>query len=130
MTQVHEGMSDPGFQMPSNIVTATVCHKSGKRDNGLCSADYRGSALYNEYFAAGTEPSEIDLCDKHTEFGIVVPEDAGGATVDSYVPETQAEETLVEEFGPGFDDNDNSYDNGYVITEPIPPVEINVSPGN
>lgn len=124
MTQVHEGLNDPGFSMPANIITATVCRKSGKRDNGLCSTDYRGSALYNEYFVSGTEPSEIDLCDKHTSMGIVIPPDAGGDTVDSFVPETEPEsETLVEQFGPGY------YHEGDSNLVPLPPVETAIGPG-
>lgn len=64
MTRVHENLPDPGFKQPDSVVTAEICRKSGKLAiPGVCSADQRGSAVYTEYFAAGTVPTEV--CDKH-----------------------------------------------------------------
>ncbi|RGY97132.1 transglycosylase domain-containing protein [Clostridium sp. AM58-1XD] len=64
MTRVHEGMSDPGFPVPDSIETAEICRKSGKLAvSGVCSADPRGSAVYTEYFAKGSVPTEV--CSNH-----------------------------------------------------------------
>lgn len=64
MTRVHEDLSAKDFEKPSNIVTATVCKKSGKLAvSGVCSADPRGSMAYTEYFVEGSEPTET--CDAH-----------------------------------------------------------------
>ena len=65
MTRVHEGLSDPGFTVPDSVETAEICRKSGKLAiPGVCSADPRGNAVYTEYFAKGTVPTEV--CDHHT----------------------------------------------------------------
>lgn len=59
MSQVHEGLENKPFSVPSNIVTATVCSQSGKLPiSGLCDAHLR-----TEYFEDGTVPTEY--CDVH-----------------------------------------------------------------
>lgn len=64
MTRVHEGMSDPGFPVPDSIETAQICRKSGKLAvSGVCTNDPRGNAVYTEYFAKGTVPTEV--CSNH-----------------------------------------------------------------
>ncbi len=64
MTRVHEGMSDPGFPVPDSIETAQICRKSGKLAvTGVCTDDPRGNAVYTEYFAKGTVPT--DVCNNH-----------------------------------------------------------------
>lgn len=64
MTRIHDGMSDPGFTVPDSIETAEICRKSGKLAiSGVCSNDPRGSAVYTEYFAKGTVPT--DVCNNH-----------------------------------------------------------------
>ena len=64
MSRIHEGLPDPGFPQPEGIVTAQVCSKSGKLAiPGVCDCDPRGSMVYTEYFAVGTEPTET--CDHH-----------------------------------------------------------------
>lgn len=69
MTRVHESLSDPGFTVPDSIETAEVCRKSGKLPvSGVCSSDPRGTAVYTEYFAKGTVPTET--CDHHTRVTI------------------------------------------------------------
>lgn len=66
MNRVHEGYSDPGFEVPDSVESAEICRKSGKRAvSGVCTADPRGNAVYTEYFAKGTAPTEV--CDKHVE---------------------------------------------------------------
>ena len=106
MTRVHEGLSDPGFEVPDSIETVQICRKSGKLAvSGVCSADPRGNAVYTEYFAKGTAPTEV--CDKHvavtvcaesgmtptpfcinktTRTCMVLPEGESGTTDDSYFP--------------------------------------------
>lgn len=64
MSRIHEGLEYKDFTQPDGIVTATVCKKSGKLAvEGLCDCDPRGSMVETEYFAAGTEPTEV--CDHH-----------------------------------------------------------------
>ncbi|MBO4337927.1 MAG: transglycosylase domain-containing protein, partial [Lachnospiraceae bacterium] len=59
MEKLHEGKSAKGFEVPSDIVTATVCSKSGKLPiGGICN-----DGTTTEYFAKGTVPTET--CDVH-----------------------------------------------------------------
>lgn len=64
MTRIHEGKPDPGFPVPDSIETAQICRKSGKLAvSGVCTEDPRGNAVYTEYFAKGTVPT--DVCNNH-----------------------------------------------------------------
>lgn len=64
MTRIHEGKPDPGFPMPDSVETAQICRKSGKLAvTGVCTEDPRGNAVYTEYFAKGTVPT--DVCNNH-----------------------------------------------------------------
>ena len=59
MSQIHEDLPSKSFSVPSGIVTATVCARSGKLPiAGLCDGTLR-----TEYFAEGTVPTET--CDVH-----------------------------------------------------------------
>ena len=59
MSQIHDGLEYRDFNMPGNIVTATVCSQSGKLPvEGLCD-----DCLKTEYFAEGTVPTTY--CDVH-----------------------------------------------------------------
>ncbi|MDD3369363.1 MAG: transglycosylase domain-containing protein [Lachnospiraceae bacterium] len=59
MEEVHADLPAASFPVPSGIVTATVCAKSGKLPiAGLCDG-----TLKTEYFAEGTVPTES--CDVH-----------------------------------------------------------------
>lgn len=59
MSKIHEDLPYESFPMPSGIVTATVCSKSGKLPiAGVCDG-----TLVTEYFAEGTVPTET--CDVH-----------------------------------------------------------------
>lgn len=51
------------FNWPDGIVTANVCHKSGKLPLDICAYDPTGKGLYTEYFEEGTVPE--DYCDVH-----------------------------------------------------------------
>lgn len=59
MSRIHEDLPNQSFPVPSGIVTATVCSRSGKLPiAGLCD-----HTLRTEYFAEGTVPTET--CDIH-----------------------------------------------------------------
>lgn len=59
MSKIHEDLPNQSFTVPSGIVTATVCSRSGKLPiDGLCSG-----TLKTEYFAADTVPTET--CNVH-----------------------------------------------------------------
>ncbi|MCM1252964.1 MAG: transglycosylase domain-containing protein [Clostridium sp.] len=59
MSKIHEELPNQSFNIPSGIVTATVCARSGKQPiEGLCN-----ETLKLEYFAEGTVPTET--CDIH-----------------------------------------------------------------
>ena len=59
MSKIHEDLPYSGFSVPSGIVTATVCSRSGKAPiEGLCNG-----TLMSEYFEEGTVPTES--CDVH-----------------------------------------------------------------
>ncbi len=59
MSKIHEELPSESFSVPSGIVTATVCSRSGKLPiAGLCDGTLR-----SEYFAEGTVPSAT--CDVH-----------------------------------------------------------------
>ena len=82
MTRVHEGFADTGFSIPSSVTTAQVCRKSGKLASpGVCENDPRGSAVYTEYFAKGSEPTEV--CDHH---GVTTVCSASGGLPTQYCP--------------------------------------------
>ena len=64
MSRIHEGMEYKEFKMPSGIITAEVCKKSGMpAKQGVCEHDPRGSMLTTEFFAEGTVPE--DECVHH-----------------------------------------------------------------
>ena len=64
MNRIHQNLPGKDFEHPEDIVTATVCKKSGKLAiEGICDQDPRGSQVYEEYFIRGTEPKSS--CDKH-----------------------------------------------------------------
>ena len=59
MSKIHENLENKAFNVPADIVTATVCSQSGKLPiAGMCD-----ETLKTEYFAKGTVPTET--CDVH-----------------------------------------------------------------
>ncbi len=59
MSRIHENLPEASFKKPDDIVTATICSKSGKLPvAGLCDGSKR-----TEYFAKGTVPTET--CNAH-----------------------------------------------------------------
>ncbi len=60
MEQIHAELPNQAFYVPTGVIQYTVCKDSGKAPNpGVCPATSLGS----EYFAVGTEPTEV--CDVH-----------------------------------------------------------------
>lgn len=84
MTRVHEGFADIGFEIPDSVVSAQICRKSGLLAiPGVCEHDSRGSAVYTEYFAEGSVPTE--MCDHHV-LGTICSESGGTPT--EYCPDS------------------------------------------
>ncbi len=66
MKKIHANLQNTDFTKPEGIVQVAVCSKSGLLPiEGVCDCDPRGSMVYTEYFAEGTEPTEY--CDHHTQ---------------------------------------------------------------
>lgn len=114
MSRVHEGLEDPGFTMPSNIVKCSICRKSGLKPLSICTMDPRGSTVRMEYFEDGTQPTEY--CDKHiaTEHGVIIKVPKNSSYTDdkaiSYIRPKEVEESEPEDeintHGPGDDTNE------------------------
>ncbi len=152
MTRVHEGLPDPGFTQPESVVTAPICRKSGKLAvSGVCTNDPRGSAVYTEYFAVGTVPTEY--CDVHTTMTVcsesgklptpycpsttssvcmILPEGENGVTDDSVFSSTgetcdihSADSTIIDPNPEGPGDTDSPLGPGYIPSgPPSDPYEI------
>lgn len=129
MTKVHEGLENKEFEKPDDIVSISVCRKSGKLPQQGCYLDVRGgsSAVYEEYFDIENVPDTI--CDHHTEFGqVVLPDGEENKVTDdsSYVPpvpetesesESETENIIISPMGPGegnvvYDDRFNRPERG------------------
>lgn len=77
MERIHieKGLEKKTFTMPSSIVTAKICTKSGKLAvEGLCDHYIGGDCTRIEYFAKGTEPTE--KCDIHVKASICTKSNA------------------------------------------------------
>lgn len=82
MSRLHENLASKDFTKPEGIVAVQVCRESGKLAiAGVCDADQRGSSIYTEYFAAGTQPTEN--CDHHQTANIC---NVSGQIASSYCP--------------------------------------------
>lgn len=69
MNRIHAELPVKDFEQPEDVITATVCKKSGKLAiSGVCDQDPRGSQAYSEYFVRGTEPQSS--CDKHVSITV------------------------------------------------------------
>lgn len=55
MNNIHSGLKDASFEMPSGVSTATICADSGKLANSGC------PNRYTEYFLKGTLPDKCTL---------------------------------------------------------------------
>ena len=156
MARAHEGLADTGFPVPDSIETASVCRKSGMLPNpGVCEADPRGSAVYTEYFAKGTVPTQV--CDHHvaitvcgesgglpTEFCphsrtvLVTPEGESGGTDDSRYAmpgpctvHTQSAVVLPSESETAAPDNETVPETTapFIPSSPLDDIYIPVGPG-
>ncbi|MDO5564820.1 MAG: transglycosylase domain-containing protein [Eubacteriales bacterium] len=67
MEKIHDGKTNPGFVKPKNIITKTICQKSGLLPTAGCLLDERGNPTYSEYFIKGTEPKKY--CTIHSATG-------------------------------------------------------------
>ncbi len=91
MERIHADLNDTGFPVPESIVQAQICRKSGKLPvRGVCSSDPRGDAVYTEYFARGSIPSE--MCDKHRTVTVCAE---SGQLPNSYCPSTANRVVMV-----------------------------------
>lgn len=69
MIDMHEGLpAKTTFDRPDGIVSMAVCRQSGMKPSSLCSQDARGSQVYTEIFASGTEPRQT--CKAHVSVAI------------------------------------------------------------
>ncbi len=69
MERIHEDLEDIGWEVNQDIVSATICSKSGLLAvDGVCDHGEDNGAVYTEYFAAGTEPTEY--CNIHEKVNI------------------------------------------------------------
>lgn len=108
MSRIHEGLEYKDFSQPDGIVTATVCKKSGKLAvEGLCDCDPRGSMVETEYFAVGTEPTEV--CDHHISATICT---ASGLLANEFCP-AENRQTSVYIIG----GSPNTEDGPYLLTD-------------
>ena len=115
MAKIHENLPYRSFQMPSGIVTATVCSKSGKLPiSGVCDG-----TLTTEYFAEGTVPT--DTCDVHyttnlcAYTGLVATElcPFKMSSVTEKLPKRLAETTVLESIAELYLIDEEDYYNSY-----------------
>ncbi len=115
MAKIHENLPYRSFQMPSGIVTATICSKSGKLPiSGVCDG-----CLSTEYFAEGTVPTET--CDVHyttnlcAYTGLVSTElcPFKMPSVTEKLPKRLAETTVLESIAELYLIDEEDYYNGY-----------------
>ncbi len=115
MAKIHENLPYRSFQMPSGIVTATVCSKSGKLPiSGVCDG-----CLVTEYFAEGTVPTET--CDVHyttnlcAYTGLVATElcPFKMPSVTEKLPKRLAETTVLESIAELYLIDEEDYYDGY-----------------
>ena len=123
MTRVHEGLADTGFSIPSSVTTAQVCRKSGKLASpGVCENDPRGSAVYTEYFAKGTVPTEV--CDHHTratvcsDSGMLATEFCPNRTTGVFMTIPAGETTVTDDSLFALPDRCTVHDSSSVIISP------------
>lgn len=107
MSRIHENLEYKDFEKPDGIVTAAVCRESGKLAiDGVCTNDPRGNAVYTEYFAEGTQPTEY--CDHHILMNICAD---SGQLAGPNCPNTYATGVYITGGTPGTEDTP------YLLTE-------------
>lgn len=69
MSRIHEGLEYKEFKMPASITKQDVCIMSGLAPlDDTCEYCQKGNAVYEEYFAIGTTPTET--CNHHVSLDI------------------------------------------------------------
>lgn len=117
MSKIHENLPSESFQMPSGIVQATVCARSGKLPiAGICDG-----TLKTEYFAEGTVPTES--CDVHYQ-GLICQYDNLPASeqcpfkVEGVLELTPVEDASLQQ-GSGIATQQITNEDGSVTTVPV-----------
>ncbi len=120
MSRVHENLKYKEFKMPSKIITAEVCKKSGMpAKRWVCKNDPRGDMVISEYFVEGTMPEEE--CDHHVAIRICA---SSGMPAGSYCPRTSyASDVMIVGGSPDSEDGPYLYSGNYgnycnIHTEP------------
>ncbi len=129
MSQIHEDLPSESFSVPSGIVTATVCARSGKLPiAGLCDGTLR-----TEYFAEGTVPT--DPCDVHYAGQICqysnlpIASELCPFRVDGVIELTPVEPAVLQSGSPSFvPPTETVNEDGTVSAVPAP--QTNVCPHN
>lgn len=132
MSKIHEGLPNESFSVPSGIVTATVCSRSGKLPiAGLCDGTLR-----TEYFAEGTVPE--GTCDVHYAGQICRYSNLPATEFCPFKTEGVIELTPVEDvslqsgsaaaMGTTPATQEVVHEDGSVTTEPVP--QTNICPHN
>ena len=92
MARAHEGLAHTGCPVPEAIEGASGWRGGGVLPNpGVCEADPRGSAVYTEYFAKGTVPTQV--CDHHV--AITVCGESGGLPTEFCPLESRHSRTVL-----------------------------------
>ena len=93
MARAHEGLADTGFPVPDSIETGGRMPEVPECFQPLVSvkADPRGSAVYTEYFAKGTVPTQV--CDHHV--AITVCGESGGLPTEFCPLESRHSRTVL-----------------------------------
>lgn len=64
MARIHEGLGEKDFTFSDQLESAVICSKSGLLAiDGVCNSSGSNAAVYTEYFAPGTVPTQY--CDRH-----------------------------------------------------------------
>ncbi|HHV45444.1 MAG TPA: PBP1A family penicillin-binding protein [Tissierellia bacterium] len=103
MTQVHEGLEPKDFERPDNLITLSICTKSGKLATELCKKDPRGSTIRSEIFVRGTQPT--DFCDVHVELDI---DTTTNKIANEYCPKENVEKRVFIKRNPPYDPEANN----------------------
>ena len=91
MKKVHKGLKSKQFKKPGDIVSASVCKKSGLTPiDDVCSKDPRSSMVGSEYFAKGTVPNSS--CNHHVKVEICKK---SKMICNKYCPETEERVYIV-----------------------------------
>lgn len=84
MDQIHNDLPYVEFEMPSGILTRSLCGISGDSPvEGLCANDYYGNTVTTDYYAADST-QEFNSCSVHKSFEV---DESTGMIANEYCPE-------------------------------------------